>query len=93
MFGDEYTTKPYVIEDVLTQIQMLREMIYPSDAVPTSAPAPTLLTGSALVSRVLKKGLKQTSIGGKRKKTKRKRKQKRRKTYKKNKKISSAPNS
>jgi len=93
MFGDEYTTKPYVIEDVLTQIQMLREMIYPSDAVPTSAPAPTLLTGSALVSRVLKKGLKQTSIEGKRKKTKRKRKQKRRKTYKKNKKISSAPNS
>ena len=77
MFGDEYTTKPYVIEDVLTQIQILREILVPTVPIPVpvvDAHVNPLQARLNLIANVGKKGLRQTSLGGKTRKKNKKNK-------------------
>jgi hypothetical protein len=64
MFGEEYATKAYVIEDVLAQLQSLSELLVPAAAPPRTAGVPPLQARLNLMANVAKKGLRQTSLGG-----------------------------
>jgi len=101
MFSDEYAVKPYVIEDVLANIQSLRELFVPLPPVPVpaapaaapaaAAPAPAApaADGHAARQALIKKFLGiQTNLGGKKnKKTRKSKKNKNKKAKSTRKKV------
>tara|TARA_B110000858_G_scaffold188136_1_gene233284 strand:+ start:651 stop:2099 length:1449 start_codon:yes stop_codon:yes gene_type:complete len=64
MFGEEYAAKPYVIEDVLAQIQSLSEILVPTVAPPRTTVVPPLQARLNLMGDIGKMGIRQTSLGG-----------------------------
>ena len=76
MFGEEYAAKPYVIEDVLAQIQSLSEILVPTVAPPRTTVVPPLQARLNLMGDIGigEMGLRQTSLGGRTRKKNKKNK-------------------